>query len=373
MQKQDQNSQPRHTALTPAEKEELMRRRQARLAAERGERPAQPLTEAQKKRLAQQREAEQKAHQQQQQQEKQKKRRQKQAKKQKKQQIKERKAQAKQQEQKGKKQRQLAERGQAQAAAPPPRAGSRSAARKVRRRRTIITVSVLLVFVIVGAVLSVTVLFKIDSYRVEGDCVYTQQQLTDAFGHQTGENMFRFSQADAEARMQQALPYLETLKVRRRLPGTVVFLVSPATEYAAVELGDGNAVILSSTLRVLSASAPPADGLVRIAGYTPVELTPGSPVTSGDETKDAQLAAFIDALQKSGLASVTAIDVTDQYELTASYAGRMTIRLGTSSQLEYKLSVVEKTLEAGLANGTFTDASTGTLDASTAGTVYYRP
>lgn len=347
--------------LTPEQRAELLRRRDARLAAQRGERPAQPLTDAQKKRIRTQRAAEQKM-------------REKQQKQREKQQKKQQKAARKQQKMAQKQQRQgEVQRPDTERQTPPARVGNHTSARRARRRRTIITIIVLLCFIVVGAVLSVTVLFKIDSYSIEGDSIYTQEQLISAFGHPIGENMFRFSLSGTEESMRQALPYLETLKVRRRLPGTVVFLVTPAQEYAAIDLGDGNAVILSRTMRVLAAAALPAEGLLRIVGAAPQNLVPGQQFSTGDETKDAQLALLVSALQSTGIEHITSIDLSDQYELTAVYAGRITIKLGTESQLEYKLSVVQKALEAGSADGTFTDASGGTLDASSAGTVYYRP
>lgn len=354
MEKQNTSSR---APQTQQEKEELMRRRQARLAAERGEKPPQPLTPAQKKRLQEQREAL----------KKQKQKQQKQAQKQQ--------AKAQKEAQKKQRQRQAAAKKHAaqtekmQAAKPV----SRSAARRARRRRTVITVCALLSFIVIGAVLSVTVLFKIEGYRVDGESVYTQEQLVAAFGHEPGENMFRFSMENAADMMQQTLPYLESIKVRRRLPGTVVFMVQPAVEYACIDMGDGTAVLLSETLRVLETSSAVRSDLLQIAGYTPANLEKGKLVTCADEEKDEQLKVLIAALKSADMPQVTAVDLSNQYELNITYGGRMIIKLGTSGQLEYKLSVVKKALETGTEDGTFTDSSTGVLDASTAGTVYYRP
>lgn len=371
-----------HTPLTPQEKQEMLRRRNARLAAQQSAgakqgqsspapRQAAPRTgeptkqqrrqqQARQQQLAEQRRAREQDRQQARQEQK----------KQQKEQEKREKLRQKQEKKRQKLQQKQQRQAEKQAAAPRP--GSRTAARRARRRRAIFTVVALLLFVVVGAVLSVTVLFKINTYQVEGDCIYSTEQLVAAFGHSEGENMFRFRLADAGQQMQAQLPYLESVKVRRRLPDTVVFLVTPATECAALMQEDGSAVLLSESLRVLATGAAPGE-LLQVTGYTPSALTVGSTVTSGNDNTDQLLSTFLGAIRASGLEGITAIDLSDQYELTALYAGRITVRLGTGSQLEYKLSVVKKALQAGAADGSFTDASVGTLDASNAGSVYYRP
>ncbi|MCI6640893.1 MAG: FtsQ-type POTRA domain-containing protein [Pygmaiobacter massiliensis] len=261
----------------------------------------------------------------------------------------------------------------AQKLANQPRPGSHTAARRARRKRALIALAALLVFIVVGAVLSVTVLFKIDSYRVEGDCIYTQQQLVEAFGHQEGENMFRFNLEESAKQMQNKLPYLETIKVRRRLPGTVVFMVTPATEYATLQQADGSVLVLSETLRVLASTDTAPEGLIEITGYNAQDPVLGSVLEGQDQLQTGLLTTLVEAVQACGIENITKLDVSDEYEISAVWNGRITIKLGTSSQLEYKLSVVDKALEVGTQDGTFTESSGGVIDASTAGKAYYQP
>lgn len=357
--KKKQNSE--RPPLTPEQKAEMMRRREARLAVQRGERPPQPLTAEQKKRLEQQKKAELKAKQKAQQQAQKKAR-------------KAAKAQAaKQKAQQAARAQDTAQRAKPGGGAEPPNTKlSHSAARRARRKKRIIASVLILVFIVVGLTLSFTVLFPIDSYRVNGESTYTQQQLIDASGLAVGDNIFRFRLSEKAAEMQQKLPYLETIKVRRRLPGTVVFLVEPAVEALYLPTSETEGILLSSSLRVLNLASPPKEGLITLSGYTASAPAAGKPVTSGDAEQDALLQSLLTEIKDSGL-PITAVDMTDQYELTVTYAGRILVRLGTSSQLNYKLDMVAKAIEQGTADGTFTDSSAGTIDASNAGTAYYRP
>lgn len=292
----------------------------------------------------------------------------------------EQKAQQKQEKERRRRQEQIAKQRQRQrkkaAADTPgglpdgetPRRVTRSEARRRRRRRALITAGLLLVFIITGFVLSVTVLFKIDSYRVEGDCAYTQEQLVEAFGHPVGENMFRFRLGEAEAEMAQKLPYLETVKVRRRLPGTVVFLVTPAVEAYYIE-SEGSALLLSENLKVLNTAAPAPEGLCRLDGVSASAPVAGKPFAAADETSSELVKTVLGAVRQSGLGQVVSVDFTDPYELSLSYAGRITVGLGTTAQLDYKLEIVKKTLE----DPYFTDTTTGALDASDAGKAVFQP
>ena len=212
-----------------------------------------------------------------------------------------------------------------------------------------------------------TVLFKIGGFRVEGDCIYTQEELIEAFGHPAGENMFQFKISEAEAQMAEKLPYLETIKVRRSLPSTVVFLVTAAQEKYAVDTGSG-VLVLSESLKILKDTDTVPEGLCRLEGVTPQSKVTGRTLTTGDATSDTLIETVLTAIADSGLQQVTAVDFSDPYEISLKYADRITVRLGTTAQLDYKLAMVEKTLE----DSYFTDSTTGTLDASDAGKTVFK-
>ena len=244
---------------------------------------------------------------------------------------------------------------------------TRSEARRRRRRRAIITVCLMLLFIGTGFLLSVTVLFQISDYRVDGECIYSQEELVEAFGHEPGENMFRFKISEAEEEMTKELPYLESIKVRRSLPETVVFIVTPAQEKYSIETSAG-ILVLSGSLRILRTAQAAEEGLCVITGLQPESNKVGDWVSSGDATTDELVKTVLDAVDASEFGPITAIDFTDPYDIILTYDGRIKVKLGTTAQLEYKLEMVKKTLE----DSYFTDTTTGTLDASDAGKTTFR-
>lgn len=248
-----------------------------------------------------------------------------------------------------------------------PRRVTHSEARRRRRRRAMITVGLMLLFIATGFLLSVTVLFQIGGYRVDGECIYSQEELVEAFGHELGENMFRFKISEAEEQMAQKLPYLETVKVRRRLPDTVVFIVTPAQERYCIETASGT-LVLSESLKILRVASSAESGLCTITGLQPQSSAIGDSLSTADASTDELVKTVLTALDESGLEPVTSIDFTDPYDILLGYDGRIQIKLGTTAQLSYKLEMIKKTLE----DSYFTDSTTGVLDASDAGKTTFR-
>ena len=248
-----------------------------------------------------------------------------------------------------------------------PRRVTHGEARRRRRRRTIITVCLMLLFIGVGFLLSVTVLFQIGDYRVDGESIYSQEELVEAFGYQPGENMFQFKISEVEEQMLQKLPYLESIKVRRSLPKTVVFIVTPAQEKYCIETAAGT-LVLSENLRILRSAQAAESGLCTISGLQPEKTDIGQTLSTGDATTDELVKTVLDALNASELSPLTALDFTDPYDIQLTYDGRIRIKLGTTAQLDYKLEMIKKTLE----DSYFTDTTTGTLDGSDAGKTTFR-
>lgn len=148
---------------------------------------------------------------------------------------------------------------------------------KRRRRRRLAAVLALLVVVGIGVWLSLTLLFKIESFELKGDTRYTLEEVSNVFAFEPGESMFSFSAGNAQKRIEAQLPYVETAKVRRKLPSTIIFEVTEATEAYCLPWEDGTAIV-SSKLKVLRTTDTAPDGLMRIEGLSWLQVTPGQPL-----------------------------------------------------------------------------------------------
>ncbi len=156
-----------------------------------------------------------------------------------------------------------------------------------RRRQRKIMAAIGLLFIIgIGVWLSVTFLFKIQRYDVRGESPYTQQELVAAFGYSVGDNLYGFSTENVQQRMQEALPYIETISVGRRPPSTVVFEVTPAAEIYYLQISQ-EFVVLSESYKVLRKTQTEPLDLIRIEGLQYIRADVGSQLVFDTEVADA--------------------------------------------------------------------------------------
>lgn len=164
--------------------------------------------------------------------------------------------------------------GRQPAPKPPPRPKRRVSPARRRRRRFIAVFLTALALIVAGAWYSLVVFFKIEAFVVDGESIYTQQEIEAAFGNEIGENIFAFRAGKEAANMLEALPYLESVSVGRKLPGTVVFHVQPAQETYFIEW-NGQYAVLSASLKVLRMADEAPQGLVGIYGLSDLTVVPG--------------------------------------------------------------------------------------------------
>lgn len=104
--------------------------------------------------------------------------------------------------------------------------------RKRGRRRFGLLFKLLCVLaVVVALTVGATVFFRVEAIAVSGNSRYHQQEIIDATGIQMGDNLFQMNKFELERQVEQALPYIEDVRIRRSLPSTVVVTV---TEWDAV-------------------------------------------------------------------------------------------------------------------------------------------
>lgn len=144
---------------------------------------------------------------------------------------------------------------------------------KKRRKKHYLLKFLLLVIVAAGLYYFLTSeLFDIRKIKVENISHYTAEQVEDMSKIQKGENIFALALSDVKQSLLSD-SYMKDVKIKRKLPGTVVIDVTERVEYAAVPYGteyiliDQEAIVLSRT------SQPPK--LPLLMGMTVKAIEPG--------------------------------------------------------------------------------------------------
>lgn len=288
----------------------------------------------------------------------------------------------------------------------PHRRLTHSELRRRRRRRNLLMVLLGLLVIGVGVALSLTVLFKVDTFRIENmdgstpadTGIYTEDAILGALGVPVGENMFQFSAAQKEKNMVVSLPYLERVEIRRRLPSTLVIRVEPAVETWCAQ-SDSGWLTLSDGLKIMKISEEQPQGLpallgldieAPVAGYylklaTPNATATPAPAASGVSAVQSTASSSSSSTSGSEQSAhdpmddvnrllellwtyelkddCTSIQFGDSNELYFIYQNRAKVLLGTFNNLDYKIKFAAYLLhnEDGKGIG---DTEQGTLDVS---------
>ena len=258
--------------------------------------------------------------------------------------------------------------------------------RRRRLRRQLLAVGCLTLAVAGGVLLSVTLLFRINTFEfqnMEGQPVvdtgsYTQAEILQALEVKDGDNLFSFLPEQQEQLLDTKFPLLENVEIRRRMPGTVVLRVQPAQESFAIQTSTGW-LTLSRQCKVIAMSGtqpnlPLLIGPVHTVPQVGQTLSLGLPSMAPDGAtpskedvkppEQAALEQLLAALNTHGLLdAVTQIDVSNPEQIYFGYQDRIRVILGTVNQLDYKMKFAAHLLENKEGNA-LTETDRGVLDMS---------
>ena len=225
-----------------------------------------------------------------------------------------------------------------------------------------------LVVVCAAAVLALTLFFKVESVEVTGNSRYSAQEIQDACGVSLGDNLYLLSKPDMVQRLHQQLPYIDEVRITRRLPNTLCVQVTEFSTVYAVEQ-EGTVWLLTSGGKIVETAAERGDTPL-IDGCELLAPSLGGDVSFALELQNRQesLFALLTALESAELTGdVRAIHLGDPTVLSMDYTERFTVEMPYGADyprlLRYLTLVIEE-LETNL---------TGVIDLTRDGEPHVRP
>lgn len=245
--------------------------------------------------------------------------------------------------------------------------------KKIRRRRKLKRIALLLFLAVavisIGVVLVLTVFFRIGTVKVDGKTIYTNEEIILKSGIKTGENMFMIDSGELNETLTSDLPYIKAVTLERELPDTVILKVSTTKAVAAFKWGEGY-VLIDETGKVLERSAAKVPkGVAVVTGAKLSDAAEGAPVNIGEGTTE-ELVKVLKSIKSSELTSVTGIEIAKNGEFRLRYDNRITIKLGTTDNIDIKLKRAVVSLEK---ENEINPYSEGVLDLRTDGYAYFKP
>lgn len=220
--------------------------------------------------------------------------------------------------------------------------------RKKNKRKRIIIYSLLcFVFLCVGIALVLTMFFDINTITVSGESAYSAEKIIEASGIKTGDNLIFISKQKANELITTQLPYIGSAEFKRRLPSKLEIIVKKTDPvYAAAK--DGCYILLDENGKVLETGLEYiGENLILIKTEEIVSAETGKIITLSNEKALGKLKEVREACIECGLSDITAVDLSNIYNIKLEYQGRITLVLGEtdSGNLLKKLDLGKAAIE----------------------------
>ena len=220
------------------------------------------------------------------------------------------------------------------------RAAKRKPVSPLRRKliRIFGTIAFVAVILIIGVVLSLTVLFKTRSYEVVGNTLYLESDIISTCGISEGENIFLAPKGPAEDRIIKRFPYVEDARVSFSIPDTIKIEITQAVEGYLFKAGDADYLVISTKGRVLNRVTDPSGYKLPIfIGPTLSSGEIGDSVVYEDDTVMEIIESIMQVFSDYGYQGITEINATDTAGITFTYDGRIRVKLGIPEDLSFKI------------------------------------
>ena len=235
--------------------------------------------------------------------------------------------------------------------------------KQIRVRRIIISASIFLAVIIIGVILSLTVLFKTEKIDIEGDEYYYDKQIT-AFSNVTlQQNIFIAALNSTPEKISENLPYVEKAEIGVAIPDTVTIKITNAVPSYVVKDGS-EYLVISSKGRILERAKDNSKNLTELVCSDIKDKEPGSYLQFSDSNVSDILEGVAKSLEDNNVKKVTALDIKNLNDITFNYDNHITVKLGLPEDLDYKIRTAMKIIEEKL-DPNKTGAIYGTLDVST--------
>ncbi len=226
-------------------------------------------------------------------------------------------------------------------------------------RTRLILQLVTILAVVVALILGISVFFKVEEFNIAGAEKYTPWQVYEASGIQEGENLLLLNRIEAEGRIMAALPYVKSVRVGIKLPGTVHIEIEELDVTYAIKDTAEQWWLISAAGTVVDRLAQEGNH-TKILGVQLWEPKAGSPAAvrqSSTLQTDPQgntipvtltaadrLSTVIDILgflEKEGVVGQAAsIDVNNMGDIQIWYGSQFQVKLGNHKELGSKISMM---------------------------------
>ena len=235
--------------------------------------------------------------------------------------------------------------------------------RKISSRiRLILYVLGLAATIIMAILIAAFLLFKVGDVQVVGSSIYTNEEIIAICGINEGDTLAFIPAKEKEAELKAKLPYIGEVRIKRKIPGSVIIEIVGAKTTVSVQTSAGY-VYTNKSNKVLDVRAEPAENTLIVMGVT-LSVSDRGKIFEIAETEKAlaynEAVAGIYALEITGI-GFTHLDLTDVRDIKLFYQNRILFKLGVPEDLSYKIDYGYKNVTMGGDSG-ISETERGTLN-----------
>lgn len=209
---------------------------------------------------------------------------------------------------------------------PPVRRSGRSDAGKRRPGSGVGSRLLIMAAIVAAVIFGVAIFFKVNTVEVQGNAIYSAEEIRSASGIQKGDNLFTLNKEAAAGSIKASLPYVETVSIIRFLPDKIVIEVKESDATFAVTTDTNTTWLINSVGKALEQISDSAPGSALTAEPTApdAEAPVEEPVEQPVENTDSENAGEDEARQPTENPDAASGEQTQQPSDTAGTAGRDT-------------------------------------------------
>ena len=217
--------------------------------------------------------------------------------------------------------------------------------RKRKAKRFALLAGLALIVACAGIALVLAVFFKIGTVQVKGDKVYSEKDVIAKSGIEVGDNLFLVDEERVNELLTTALPYINKVTIELDLPDKIVLNVSATREVAALPYGSGF-ILVDEAGKVLDRdSSLIRDGVAIVSGVQLKGAPEGGYIKLNNDDVTNRFIQLLGVIRKIDFKQLTGITLTKKGAFELKYDERITIRVGSFTNLEQKMRRAEAAIE----------------------------
>lgn len=215
--------------------------------------------------------------------------------------------------------------------------------RKMKRRRNFLKFILLILLISLGLVFVLkTNFFIIDKIEITGNNKIKREDLIIASSINIGENIFKISIKSGEENIRK-LPYTEEIKIRRKLPKTIIIEIIERKEIAQIK-DISSFLIIDNKGKILELKDDENENLPMIIGLEIDNKIQGDNIFS--EMEFESKVEFIKVGHDIGILNeIKQIDMENIDSINIKTNDDISIAFGNLNNIRYKLNLLYSTLD----------------------------